>query len=74
MAEEAELGTLEGGHDGGRRLPRLRLPLLGDAYGVQRRAQVLVDELVGVGPGVPNGDVVFGQRVAQRLVLHTFEG
>ncbi len=72
-AEEAQLGALESRHDRRSGLTALGLPVLGDADRLQGGAQVLVDQLVGVGPGVPDLDVVAGQHMAQRLIFHPVE-
>ena len=73
VTEEPQLGPLERRHDGGGRLARLWLAVLADADRLQGGAQVLVDQLVGVGPGVPDCDVVVRERMTQGFVFHAVE-
>ena len=73
--EEALLAALEGREGGGGGHARFGLAVLvADADRLQGGAQVLMDHLVGVGPGVPDGDVLVAKFVTDRLVLHAVEG
>ena len=73
VAEEPLLAAFERRHDGRGGQAGLGLAVLGHANRLQRGAQVLVDQLVGVGPGVPDGDVVLRERMTQGLVFDAVE-
>jgi hypothetical protein len=74
VTEETQLGPFKGGMHRGGGLTAARLAVrIVDARGLQGLGEIGVDQLEGVRPGIPDGDVVRGQGMDERLVFDALE-
>ncbi len=74
VREEPLLGGFEGRARGGLGLGVQRAALAGDVGGLQRRVEIVVDDLEGAGIGVVDADLLGRERVLDQLVLDALVG